>query len=424
MTKSSSNEKKTRKKLAIHWQILIGIGLGIIFGIVMTKFIPYEKWSPYIKWAGDMFLRGLRMIVIPLIFSSIALGVAGMGTSKSLGRIAGKTFAFYIVTTLIAAAIGLTLVNIVKPGVGADLKLTANVTELAGAKVSFIDQIVNIIPANIFEALSTGNLLAIIFFAIIFGFFINMVDEKQQTTLKDILQAIYDVIMKITFFIIKLAPYGVFAIVANVVGQQAGDTKALLDIAGSLGIFVLIVWGGLLIHGGIVLPTLVRVLGKANPWRHISKVSTALLTAFSTCSSGAALPINIRDTHEKCGVSIKIASFTLPLGATINMNGTALYECVAAIFIAQAYGIELTIMQQIILVFTSLMAAIGAAGIPMAGMVMLTIVLNVVGLPLEGIGLVLAVEQLCDMPRTMINTYGDTCGAVIVARSEGEELTI
>jgi Na+/H+-dicarboxylate symporter len=371
-----------------------------------------------------MFLRGLRMIVIPLIFSSIALGVAGMGTSKSLGRIAGKTFAFYIITTLIAAAIGLTLVNIVKPGVGADLKLTENVTELAGAKVSFIDQIVNIIPANIFEALSTGNLLAIIFFAIIFGFFINMVDEKQQTTLKDILQAIYDVIMKITFFIIKLAPYGVFAIVANVVGQQAGDTKALLDIAGSLGIFVLIVWVGLLIHGGIVLPTLVRVLGKANPWRHISKVSTALLTAFSTCSSGAALPINIRDTHEKCGVSNKIASFTLPLGATINMNGTALYECVAAIFIAQAYGIELTILQQVILVFTSLFAAIGAAGIPMAGMVMLTIVLNVVGLPLEGIGLVLAVEQLCDMPRTMINTYGDTCGAVIIAKSEGEELTI
>lgn len=424
MTETTSTEKKTRKKLAIHWQILIGIGLGVIFGIVMTRFIPYEKWSPYIKWAGDMFLRALRMIVIPLVFSSIALGVAGMGTSKSLGRIAGKTFAFYIVTTLIAAAIGLTLVNIVKPGVGADLKLTENVTELAGTQVSFIDQIVNIIPANIFEALSTGNLLAIIFFAIVFGFFINMVDEKQQTTLKDILQAVYDVIMKITFFIIKLAPYGVFAIVANVVGQQAGDTKALLDIAGSLGIFVLIVWVGLLIHGGIVLPTLVRVLGKANPWKHISNMSTALLTAFSTCSSGAALPINIRDTQEKCGVSNKIASFTLPLGATINMNGTALYECVAAIFIAQAYGIELSILQQVILVFTSLFAAIGAAGIPMAGMVMLTIVLNVVGLPLEGIGLVLAVEQLCDMPRTMINTYGDTCCAVIVAKSEGEELKI
>lgn len=423
MTETTSTEKKTRKKLAIHWQILIGIGLGVIFGIVMTKFIPYEQWSPYIKWAGDMFLRGLNMIVIPLVFSSIALGVAGMGDSKALGRIAGKTFAFYIVTTLIAATIGLFLVNLVKPGVGADLKLTENVTELAGTQVSFIDQIVNIVPANIFEALSTGNLLSIIFFAIIFGFFINMVDQKQQTTLKDILQAVYDVIMKITLFIIKLAPYGVFAIVANVVGKQAGDTRALLDIAGSLGILVLIVWGGLLLHGGIVLPTLVRVLGKANPWKHISKVSTALLTAFSTCSSGAALPFNIKQTQE-CGVSSRIASFALPLGATVNMNGTALYECVAAIFIAQAYGVDLTIMQQIILVLTSLMAAIGAAGIPMAGMVMLTIVLNVVGLPLEGIGLVLAVEQLCDMPRTMINTYGDTCGAVIVARSEGEELTI
>nr|HPK29843.1 cation:dicarboxylase symporter family transporter [Bacteroidales bacterium] len=251
MTKITSTEKKTRKKLAIHWQILIGIGLGVVFGIVMTKFIPYEAWSPYIKWAGDMFLRGLNMIVIPLVFSSIALGVAGMGDSKALGRIAGKTFAFYIVTTLIAATIGLTLVNIVKPGVGADLKLTENVTDLAGTQVSFIDQIVHIVPANIFESLSTGNLLSIIFFAIIFGFFINMVDQKQQTTLKDILQAIYDVIMKVTLFIIKLAPYGVFAIVANVVGKQAGDTKALLDIAGSLGIFVLIVWGGLLIHGGI-----------------------------------------------------------------------------------------------------------------------------------------------------------------------------
>jgi Na+/H+-dicarboxylate symporter len=235
MTKSTSTEKKTRKKLAIHWQILIGIGLGIIFGIVMTKFIPYEKWSPYIKWAGDMFLRGLRMIVIPLIFSSIALGVAGMGDSKALGRIAGKTFAFYIVTTLIAATIGLTLVNIVKPGVGADLKLTENVTELAGTQVSFIDQIVHIVPANIFEALSTGNLLAIIFFAIVFGFFITMVDQKQQTTLKDILQAIYDVIMKITLFIIKLAPYGVFAIVANVAANRRGTQKPCSTLRAVLG---------------------------------------------------------------------------------------------------------------------------------------------------------------------------------------------
>ena len=413
-----------KKGLALHWQILIGIGLGIVAGIVLCKITPYENWYKYIKWAGDIFLRGLRMIVIPLVFTSIALGVAGMGNSAALGRIAGKTILYYIGTTLIAAVIGLTLVNLVKPGVGATLNLTEDVSTVNAQNVSFIDQIVNIVPANIFEAMAKGDLLPIIFFAIIFGLFMNKVDEKHAGFLNSLFTAIYEVIMKITMFIIKLAPYGVFAIVTNVVGKQANDPKALLAMAGSLGIFVLVVWGGLLLQGGVVLPLLVRVLGKQNPWRHISKMSTGILTAFSTCSSGAALPINIRDSQEKCGISNKIASFVLPLGSTINMNGTALYECVAAIFIAQAYGIDLTLVQQIMIVFTALLAAIGAAGIPMAGMVMLAIVLSAVGLPLEGIGMVLAVEQICDMPRTCINSYGDTCGAVIIAHSEGEELTI
>ena len=364
------------------------------------------------------------MIVIPLVFTSIALGVAGMGNSAALGRIAGKTLLYYIGTTLIAAVIGLALVNLVRPGVGASLNLTESVANVGTQNVSFIDQIVNIVPANIFEAMAKGDLLPIIFFAVIFGLFMNKVEIKYSGTLSNLFTAIYEVIMKITMFIIKLAPYGVFAIVANVVGKQADDPKALLSMAGSLGVFVLVVWGGLLIQGGIVLPLLVRVLGKQNPWRHIQKMSTGILTAFSTCSSGAALPINIRDSQEKCGISNKIASFVLPLGSTINMNGTALYECVAAIFIAQAYGIDLSLAQQIMIVFTALLAAIGAAGIPMAGMVMLAIVLSAVGLPLEGIGMVLAVEQICDMPRTCINSYGDTCGAVIIAHSEGEELTI
>ena len=417
-------ETKKKKGLALHWQILIGIGLGIIAGIVLCRITPYENWYIYIKWVGDIFLRALRMIVIPLVFTSIALGVAGMGNSASLGRIAGKTILYYVATTILAATIGLTLVNLVKPGVGANLNLTEEVTAIGAQEISFIDQIVAIVPSNIFESMAKGDLLPIIFFAIIFGFFMNKVDEKHSRNLTDIFTAIYEVIMKITFFIIRLAPYGVFAIVTNVVGRQADDPQALLSMAGSLGVFVLVVWSGLLIQGLIVLPTLVRVLGKQNPWRHIAKMSTALLTAFSTCSSGAALPINIRDTQEKCGVSNKIASFVLPLGSTINMNGTALYECVTAIFIAQAYGIDLTLAQQVMIVFTALLAAIGTAGIPMAGMVMLTIVLSAVGLPLEGIGLVLAVEQLCDMPRTCINTYGDACGAVIIAHSEGEQLTI
>ena len=417
-------ETEKKKGLALHWQILIGIGLGIAAGILLCRITPYENWSKYIKWAGDIFLHGLQMIVIPLVFTSIALGVAGMGNSAALGRIAGKTILYYIVTTAIAATIGLTLVNLIQPGDGANLNLAEKVSSVNTENVSFIDQIVAIVPSNIFKAMADGNLLPIIFFAVIFGFFMNKVDQKHSLTLTNVFTAIYEVIMKVTFFIIRLAPYGVFAIVANVVGKQANDPKALLTMAESLGVFVLTIWGGLLIHGVIVLPLLVRVLGKQNPWRHIKKMSTALLTAFSTCSSGAALPINIRDSQEKCGVSNKIASFVLPLGCTINMNGTALYECVTALFIAQAYGIDLSLAQQLMIIFTALLAAIGTAGIPMAGMVMLTIVLSAVGLPLEGIGLVLAVEQLCDMPRTCINSYGDSCGAVIIAHSEGEQLTI
>jgi Na+/H+-dicarboxylate symporter len=426
---NETTEKAGRKGLALHWKILIGIGLGVLTGILLCKVTPYESWSPYIKWAGDMFLRALRMIVIPLVFTSIAMGVAGMGTTAALGRIAGKTIGYYVVTTLVAATIGLTIVNLVKPGVGAELNLSEQVSSVgavadSAGKVSFIDQIVNIIPANVFEAGAKGDLLPIIFFAIIFGLFMTKVEKKYSDTLSDVLTSVYEVIMKITFAIIKLAPYGVFAIVANIVGKQADNPAALLSMLKSLGVFVLCVWGGLLLQGGVVLPCLVRFLGKQNPWKHISKMSSAILTAFSTCSSGAALPINIRDSQEKCGVSPKIASFVLPLGSTINMNGTALYECVAAIFIAQAYGIELTLVQQIVVVLTALLAAVGTAGIPMAGMVMLAIVLGAVGLPLEGVGIVLAVEQFCDMPRTMINSYGDACGAVIIAHSEGEQLTV
>lgn len=426
---NETTEKAGRKGLALHWKILIGIGLGVLTGILLCKVTPYESWSPYIKWAGDMFLRALRMIVIPLVFTSIAMGVAGMGTTAALGRIAGKTIGYYVVTTLVAATIGLTIVNLVKPGVGAELNLSEQVSSVgavadSAGKVSFIDQIVNIIPANVFEAGAKGELLPIIFFAIIFGLFMTKVEKKYSDTLSDVLTSVYEVIMKITFAIIKLAPYGVFAIVANIVGKQADNPAALLSMLKSLGVFVLCVWGGLLLQGGVVLPCLVRFLGKQNPWKHISKMSSAILTAFSTCSSGAALPINIRDSQEKCGVSPKIASFVLPLGSTINMNGTALYECVAAIFIAQAYGIELTLVQQIVVVLTALLAAVGTAGIPMAGMVMLAIVLGAVGLPLEGVGIVLAVEQFCDMPRTMINSYGDACGAVIIAHSEGEQLTV
>lgn len=401
-------------------QILIAMVLGVLFGIFGHDYVKY------ISWAGDIFLRFLKMIVIPIVFSSMVVGVAGMGNNGGLGRIAGKTFAFYVSTTMVAAFIGLIFVNLLEPGVGSSLiSQTQSATEIASAnKVSLGERLITIVPDNIFKSLMEGDLLAIIFFSILFGFFVTKVGEKSRIAIIDLFQAVFDVVMKITLSVIKLAPIGVFAIVSKMIAQQAGDTAKLAEIAQSLGLFVLIVWIGCLIQFFIILPSLVYFLGKENPWKHMKKMSTAILTAFSTCSSGAALPISMRDSQEKCGISNKIASFTLPLGATINMNGTALYECVAVIFIAQVYGVDLSIMEQIIIVVTVLFSAIGTASIPMAGLVMLSVALTVAGLPLEGIGLVLAVEQLCDMPRTATNSYGDMCAAVVIAKSEGEKLTI
>jgi len=407
-------------KLSLPLQILIALVLGVVFGIFGHEYVKY------ISWAGDIFLRFLKMIVIPIVFSSMVVGVAGMGSSGGLGRIAIKTFSFYVITTLIAACVGLMLVDTIQPGVGSTLVSQAdNAQHLASTeKISLGQRLITIVPDNIFKTLADGDLLSIIFFAILFGFFVTKIEEKSRNLIVDFFQGVFDVVMKITLAVIKLAPVGVFAIVAKMIAQQAGDTAKLLEIAQSLGMFILIVWVGCLIQFFIILPCTVRFVGKENPWKHMKKMSTAILTAFSTCSSGAALPISMKDSQEKCGISNKIASFTLPLGATINMNGTALYECVAVIFIAQVYGVDLSILEQLVIVATVLFSAIGAASIPMAGLVMLSVALTVAGLPLEGIGLVLAVEQLCDMPRTATNSYGDMCAAVVIAKSEGEKLTI
>lgn len=408
-----------KPKLALHWQILIGIALGAICGVFLPQYVHY------VNWAGDIFLRALKMIVIPLVFSSIYMGVVGMGETRNFGRIAGKTMAYYISTTLVAILIGLVLVTIIKPGVGGTVSAASQAaSEFTSTKVSMLDQIINIVPQNIFEDLASGDLLPIIAFAILFGIFTTKVDAKYQTSLRDIFQSVYEVIMKMTLFVLKFTPYGVFAIVANMVGKEMLNSGNLAGMAGSLGVFVLTVWSGILIQGLVILPLTVRFMGKENPWKHIRKMSVPLLTAFTTASSSAALPLSIRDSQANCGISAKISGFTLPLGSTINMNGTALFECVAAIFIANMYGIELTLSQEIIIVLTSLLAAVGSAGIPMAGLVMMTIVLNTVGLPLEGIGLIMAVNQLCEMPRTCLNVYGDLCGTVIIAKSEGEKLTI
>lgn len=404
-------------KLKLHWQILIAFIIAVILGITIPQY------SGYIKWLGDIFLRALKMIIVPLVFSSIVSGVANIGDAKNLGRIGIKTFGYYLSTSLIAILLGLFLVNMIRPGIGADLGLTTTMPEITGAG-SISEILLKMIPSNIVQSLYNADMLAIIFFSILFGFFITRVPKKHSDFLLNLFNSIFEVMMKLTSFVIKFAPLGILGIVTGVVAEQAADKSKLISTAQHLGIYFLTVLTGLIIHTFIILPLIIKALGKINPFLHFKAMSLPIITAFTTSSSSATLPFTMEAIEQNAGVSNKISSFVLPLGATVNMNGTALYECVAAMFIAQAYGIELSIVQQIIVVITALLAAIGSAGIPMAGLVMMSVVLSAVNLPLEGIGLILAVDRPLDMFRTVVNVFGDTCGAVTIAKSEGEILKV
>jgi Na+/H+-dicarboxylate symporter len=313
---------------------------------------------------------------------------------------------------------GLIFVNLFKPGVGADLGFEQEVEGLDVAKESFGQTLLNIVPENIFKAMVENQMLSLIFFAILFGFFITRVENKPKVFLTDFFNSLFEVMMKITLFIIKFTPFGIFGIVA----QQVAEQDNLTELVSRLGLYMFVVILALAVHAFVVLPLLLRFVGKVSPKKHFNALRTPLLTAFSTSSSNATLPLTMDCIENKAGVSNKITSFTLPLGATVNMDGTALYELVAAMFIAQAYGIDLSITEQIIVVITGLLASIGAAGIPMAGLVMISVILSAVGLPMEGIGLILAVDRILDMFRTAVNVWSDSCGASIIAKSEGEQL--
>lgn len=402
------------KKIALHWQILIAFALAIVYGLI------FREQVHLVSWMGDLFLKGLKMIIIPLIFSSIISGVANIGDAENLGRLGVKTFGYYLTTSTIALLTGLLFVNIFKPGVGADLGFAEEVEGLSVAKESFGDTLMNIVPENIFQAMVDNQMLSIIFFAILIGFFITKTPTKSKVVLTDFFNASFDVVMKVTMFVIKFTPLGIFGIVA----KQVAENDNLSELFSRLGLYMLVVLIALAVHAFIMLPLLLKTFGKVNPIKHFKAMRTPLLTAFSTSSSNATLPLTMEAIENNSGVSNKITSFTLPLGATVNMDGTALYELVAAMFIAQAYGIELTFTEQIIGVLTGLLASIGAAGIPMAGLVMISVVLSAMGIPLEGIGLILAVDRILDMFRTAVNVWSDSCGAVIVSKSEGETLKV
>ena len=373
-----------------------------------------------VSWMGDLFLRSLKMIIIPLIISSLISGVTNIGTGSSLGRIGFKTISYYILTSCLAIITGLVLVNLIRPGTGADLNFTRHVSGLLERHQSLGRTLIEIVPENIFTAFTQNQMLSVIFFSVLFGFFIMRVSPGSRNLLSRAFNAIFEVMMKITLFVIRFTPLGIFGIVAKVVADQ----DDLLNLVTRMGLYMSTVVAALLIHFLITLPLIVRYVGKSKPYRHLKNMTSPLLTAFSTSSSGATLPLTMEAVENNSGVSNKISSFTLPLGATINMDGTALYECVAAMFIAQAYGVDMSIIKQLIVVVTALLASIGAAAIPMAGLVMITVILTAVGLPLEGVGLILAVDRILDMFRTATNVWSDSCGAVVIARSEGEQLKV
>jgi len=402
------------KKIALHWQILIALILAVIVGIFFKSAVPY------ISWMGIIFLRALKMIVVPLVLTSLITGVTNIGSGGNLGRIGLKTIIYYLSTSIVAILTGLFLVNILKPGVGADPALTGNMEQFELTEKPITDTLIEIIPTNIFESFVDENMLAIIFFAILVGFFITQLKTKQKVLLTDFFSSFFDLMMKITLFVIKFAPLGILGIVAKVVADQ----ENIMELVQRLGLFMLVVFLGLFIHAFISLPLIVRFIGRIKPFRHFNKVLTPLLTAFSTASSNATLPLTMEAVEHNSGVSNKIASFTLPLGATINMDGTALYELAVAGFIAQLTGHDLTITHQFILVATALLASIGTAGVPMASYVAMTIIFTAIGLPLEYMLLVLPVDRPLDMLRTATNVWSDTCGAAVIAKSEGEKLKV
>ncbi|APF20903.1 sodium:dicarboxylate symporter [Caldithrix abyssi DSM 13497] len=403
------------KSVSLHWQILIGLILGVLLAVV-SRIFQFESFViEDVALLGDVFIRALKMIIVPLIVSSIISGVTNLSDAEHFGRLSLKTISYYVMTSILAILTGLILVNLIAPGIGANLSFQEMPEGLETSVQSFSDLLIRIIPENPLAAMARGEILPTIFFSLLFGFFITRAPEPYKTQLTGFFQAVFEVMMGLTHFIILFAPVGVFALIAKVIAQTGFD--AVLPLFKYMVTVIL----GLLIHATVTLPLLVYFLGGISPLKHFKAMSAALMTAFSTSSSSATLPLTMDSIENNAGVSNKVSSFVLPLGATINMDGTALYECVAAMFIAQVYGIELSFGQQMIVVMTALLASIGAAGIPMAGLVMITIILKAVGLPLEGIGMILAVDRILDMLRTSVNVWSDSCGAVLIARSEGED---
>lgn len=370
-----------------------------------------------VRFIGNLFLQLLKMVTVPLILTSLITGVTGLGQHGGFGRMFSRTIAYYLITSTLAILTGLVLVNLIAPGVGAVLpgggKTVAAPTGTLADVI--MQQVMRLIPANPFQAMAEGEFLSIISFAILFGLFVNLVGGEQGRRIASFFEAVFHVMMSMTAWIISLAPIGVAAFMIYATSTQG------FDVFATLAWYMVTVFSALAIHACITLPLILWFVAKRSPLSYVRAMSPSLLTAFSTASSNAALPLTMTCVEQRAGISNRTSSFVLPLGATINMDGTALYEAVAVLFIAQATpGFELTIVQQLTVAITALLASVGAAGIPHAGLIMMAIVLQAVGLPLEAQGIIIAVDRILDMCRTTVNVWSDACGCAVVERIAGE----
>lgn len=427
------------RNLALHWKIIIGMILGVTFGLLAIT-IGWDQFTDdWIKPFGTVFINLLKLIAVPLVFASLIKGVASLSDISKLSRIGSKTIALYLVSTIIAVTTGLLIVNTVKPGkyfseqkriefkekyaskTEAKMAAAANVKEQGPLQF-----MVDIVPQNIINAsTSNKNMLQVIFFAILFGIAMIMLPEEKTVYVKGFFEGVNDIILQIVDLIMLSAPFGVFALLASLmVDFSDGDVHNVIELFSALGLYSLVVILGLLTMIFIVYPILLRVFTNVKYVDFFKGIMPAQMLAFSTSSSAATLPVTMERCEDHIGVSKEISSFVLPLGATINMDGTSLYQAVAAVFIAQAFGVDLDLSQQLTIVLTATLASVGAAAVPGAGLVMLVIVLGAVGMDPEGVALIFAVDRILDMLRTVVNVTGDATVATVIASSEGQLRTV
>jgi len=423
------------KKIALHWQIIIGLFLGLIYGIISTHMGFGTFTTNWIAPFGTIFINLLKLIAMPLVLASLVTGVASLSDIKKLSRIGGKTIAIYIGTTAFAVTIGLLSVNMLKPGdkIPDEMKnkLQSIYEKDASKKASSVQQvkdrgplqpIVDMVPNNFFDSASNNrNMLQVVFVAIFIGIGLIQIPAENGKPVKNFFKSLTDIVIKLVDIIMLIAPLGVFALIAQTINKVAGDNPSqVIELLGALGYYMFAVILGLIVHVLIIYTSLMKFFTNMSIKTFYEGLAPAQLLAFSTSSSGATLPVTMERCEEELGVSEEVSSFVLPLGATINMDGTALYQAVAAVFIAQTLNMSLDLSAQITIVLTTVLASIGTAAVPGAGIVMLVIILESVGVPSEGIAIILGVDRILDMMRTTVNVTGDATVSVIIAQSENQ----